>query len=387
MKPATARGPLIIGALAVTLALGWQALAVRYNYGGNWTSFFCTGGDLRQPPSLASEDLYSFPNSFGYDGQFYHYVAHDPLFRRGLDQYIDAPRLRYRRILVPALASIAALGHDAAIDPALVGVNLLFLFAGVYWLSRYIAGSGHYAAWGLLFLLAPAVLVSLDRLTVDLALTALSMGFALYVAENQPRRLYAILVLAPLARETGLLLTAAYSISQFAGGRLKTACLFATSALPALAWYAFVQSQTSPYSVASWFTLLPFGGLVDRMIHPMHYPFGTLISGIATGLDEVALAGMLMAFVLAFWLLKAQWLRPLQIAIALIALSGLNLGKPFWEEAYAFGRVFSPLLAILALRSCSAPSWVPILPLAMIVPRIGLQLGGQIVKVARGLFM
>ena len=38
--------PLTAGLAAVALALLWQALTVRYNYGGNWTGLFCTGASL-----------------------------------------------------------------------------------------------------------------------------------------------------------------------------------------------------------------------------------------------------------------------------------------------------------------------------------------------------
>ena len=372
-------------ALAVALAFGWQALAVRYDYGGNWTSLFCIGGKLMQPALLTTENLYRFPG-YGYDGQYYHYVAHDPLFRKGLDHYIDAPRLRYRRILVPALAYLAAAGREPAIDKTLIATNLLFVFVGVYWLSSYVTHRGYHAAWGLLFLFVPAVVVGLDRLTVDLALTALAIGFVLYIAKDEPRKLFVVLLLAPLARETGLLLTAGYAISQLTRHRIKNALVYATSAAPALAWYAFVQVHTTAYGIAAWFTPIPLGGLIDRMIHPLPYRFTPAVAWTATALDELALAGMLLAFFISFWLLRAPWIRQIQFAIALMALSGLNLGKPFWEEAYAFGRVFSPLLALIALRRCSSGSWAPVWPLAMVVPRIVLQLGGQIVKIAQGLF-
>ncbi|HEV8146815.1 MAG TPA: hypothetical protein VGP79_10555 [Bryobacteraceae bacterium] len=94
--------------MVAALVLTWQALTVRYSYGGNWSGLFCTGSRMPFPSELAHENIYVFPNSSGYDGQAYHYVAHDPWFQRGLANYIDAPRLRTRRILVPALAWLVA---------------------------------------------------------------------------------------------------------------------------------------------------------------------------------------------------------------------------------------------------------------------------------------
>jgi hypothetical protein len=386
----TAGGPgrkpaVIAGLLAVALALAWQFLVAHYVFAGNWTSWFCTGGNLAQPDALASEHLYRFAQSDGYDGQFYHYITHDPLFLRGLDHYIDAPRLRYRRILIPALAFTASAGQDRMIDAALVAVNLLFVFAGTYWLSRYACSYGRHPAWGMLFLLVPAVLVSLDRLTVDVALTALCVGFALYIREKRPRELYVVLLLAPLARETGLLLTAAYCIVLLSERRSKVALVFATSTIPAIAWYAFVRSHTVPYDSSGWFTPVPFAGLVDRMIHPVTYPFLPIVKWAAEVLDECSLAGVALAFFLSFrW--PSQLPRPLALAALLITFSGITLGNPFWGDVFAFGRVFSPLVVLVALQGFSTRSWWAALPLALIDPRIGLQLGYRVFQIARALF-
>ena len=90
--------------LCAAIVLSWQALTVRSNYVGNWSALFCTGTTFRVPPALAREKIYRFNQSNGWDGQFYHYIAHDPFLHSDLKNYIDAPRLRYRRILIPLLA-------------------------------------------------------------------------------------------------------------------------------------------------------------------------------------------------------------------------------------------------------------------------------------------
>jgi len=64
----------------------------------------------------------------------------------------------------------------------------------------------------------------------------------------------------------------------------------------------------------------------------------------------------------------------------------LNFGPPFWIEAYAFGRILTPLLVMLALFGVWSRSWITLLPLVMIVPRVIFEMGGQFIKVARGLF-
>ena len=73
------RACLSYALLSVLLAWSWQCLTVHFNFGGNWTALYHAGVRRSIPPSLASEDVYRFPRTFGYDAQFYHYIAHSPL--------------------------------------------------------------------------------------------------------------------------------------------------------------------------------------------------------------------------------------------------------------------------------------------------------------------
>jgi len=93
------------------LAFFWQSLTVHFNYGGNWTALFCIGSQYERPPELNIERPYVFQNSPGYDGAVYHYIAHDPFMQHDLLPYVDAPRYRYRRILIPLAAYTLALGR------------------------------------------------------------------------------------------------------------------------------------------------------------------------------------------------------------------------------------------------------------------------------------
>src|SRR5579863_2553356 len=105
-----------VAALVTLLAAGWLCLTVQRNYGGHWNALFMTGGNFGAPAGVEFQDTYVFAGSYGYDGQFYRVIAHDPWLQRGF--YLDSPRLRYRRILVPALAYAFALGRGRLIDAA-----------------------------------------------------------------------------------------------------------------------------------------------------------------------------------------------------------------------------------------------------------------------------
>jgi hypothetical protein len=270
----------VLYALAGALLAGcWQAATVHFNYRGNWTALFCTGSQFPVPPELAA-GTYTFQGSNGYDGQFYRYVAHDPWFQKGWSRYCDQPVLRRVRITLPALAWILAAGQDRAIDAAYIGVVLLSIGAGIYWLARYVAAQGGKAAWGLMFLLIPGTLISIDRLTIDIALIALTAAWVWYIRSDCAVGLYIVLVLAGLTRETGLLLTGACCVHALRDRRWRKAALYATAALPAAAWYSVVVAHVGLANFRGagphpwWFYFRLLAGIVQRMFQLNHYPFG-----------------------------------------------------------------------------------------------------------------
>ena len=368
---------LWVGLAGAILAWGWQLLTVHYNYQDRWNALFCTGDRLRQPPQLADEHIYLFKNSTGYDGQVYHYIAHDPFFRLGLAPYTGAPRFRYRRILVPMAAYGLALGRRGGVDAAYYGVVLLAIFCGGWWLSLYCTDLGLSPWWGFGFLLLPATLVSIDRMTVDVALGALCAGYALFAARGSPRALYAVLVASPLVRETGFLLVAAYALYLAWKRNFRAALLFSTAAIPALAWYLFVQLHTTPYSVEL-FSLLPGSGWIERVLHPVHYPLAPMVAAVANVLDYAALAGIALAILLAMRMAFRRLSGPLEFGVYVFALAVMFVSaRQAWIDAYAFGRGFTPLLLFLALAGTAKPSWMGAAPLLLVAPRILLQLAPQ----------
>jgi hypothetical protein len=376
---------LLVALLATALMASWQALDVRYSYGGNWTGLFCAGSFTRDDSPTLHEKIYRLPGSHGYDGQFYHLVAHDPFFRRGLASSIDSPRYRYGRILVPGLAYLLAFGQDSIVDAAYIGLVWLCVFAGTYWLARYAVLRGYPAWLGFVFAATPAVLVSIDRLTVDIALAACCAGFALFVEEGSPGKLYAVLVLAGLTRETGLLLVGAWCIWLAAGRRWRDAALFATAGIPTLGWLFFVRLHTPAHEFET-VSLALFSGLASRFLHPFPYPGGP-VRTLAIGLDYLALIGI--AVTLA-WAFGRAWVRawsPVAVALYLFALLTIALSTPAaWDEVYAFGRALTPMLMLAVADGLSANTIGPVLFTLLPDPRIGLQMGGQILNVVHGLF-
>src|ERR1035437_3859887 len=274
--------PALIGTL---LGLSWQLLTVHYNYGGNLTALFCTGSYYPTPPSLAGEHIYVFPNSGGYDGQSYHYVTHDPLCRSDIGRAVPDPLIRYRRILLPGMAYLVALGRQPWIDVSYVACHLGFLFLGAWWLARLLIRLRIHPWFAAFYVLVPASLISLDRLVVDLALTSLCLGFAVYANSGPKWKLYAVLAAAALCRESGFLLAAAYVLHLLSLRRYRLSLIFATDIVPGAAWNVFVSLGIPGGPPFDFGDSIPIWGLIQSLWRPTAYPFGPLTTAAIRALD------------------------------------------------------------------------------------------------------
>ena len=363
-------------------ALSAQAWTVYWNFGGDWTALFVVGAQQHGRTQIATAPAYEFDNTLGYDGQYYRLLAHDPLMRADARGSIDAPRMRWRRILTPALVHLVALGRADWIDSVYLAVTLGFLGVGVYFSCRIAARLG-LAVWrGALFVAAPATLVSLERQTIDLSLAALTVAFCWYaLCDERSWRLYAVAALAPLARETGLILPAALALESVAKRDWKRVGIAALCAAPTLGWAAWVAQQT-PSEWGLMTSKVPFRALASRSLWLNPPPGLRPWAGVAAGLEHLALAGVWLAFGLA---LAALWKREqtaLRLAAALCVggLAFVGYGG-VWAEAYAFGRIVTPLLILVAV---DRPSWIGLAPALLILPRIAAQLLTHVVGAGGG---
>lgn len=374
--------------IGVALAGLWQTLTVHGNFEGNWTALYCTSDQHPVPPELA-RGTYIFLNSGGYDGQWYRYVAHDPLLRSDLHTYIDAPPLRYRRILVPALASLLAAGQKSAIDATYIAVILAFVCAGCYWCGMWALRHGRYPAWGLLFLAVPGTLISLDRLTVDVALAALAAGAVVYWDAGKLLPCYLCLAAACLARETGVLLVGGWMAALALQKRWRALVAFTTAMLPAVAWFLYVRSSLPQapreQSIPSWLFHWD-SGIVGRLIDPVRYGFTEPLETAVRAMDSIALAGMIVALALTAVVLARQWHAAPALAAGMhLALFAIVNLKGFWDNVYGYARPFSAVIVLTALSlPVSGRLWLAMVVAASAMDlRVLVQLGPQALGIWR----
>jgi hypothetical protein len=373
--------------VATLLALAWQAALVSRLYGGDWSSLY-DQGDQRPLPAMF-RGSYVFHHSAGFDGQYYRVVAHDPLARGDL-RSVDAPVLRYRRILVPGLAFALGFGSHPWIDRAFDWVILASLFAGAYWMALLASALGYATAWGLGFLLIPGVFSGVERATVDSALISLTLGFVWYAWSRQDRALWLVVACAPLARETGLCLTAGLVLWEMIEWQWRRAVVFGSAVAPAAAWFLYVAGKFPPDPLHR-FSWLPMEELwISKFRYNTQQISGaSQIPGaeaIQVGLYYVALAAAVMAWYLALRHLRTHLESPQGIAVVLFTLVTLLTFAPgLWFSAYNFTRVFAPLVLLLAWEGMTRRRWAMIVPLLAMIPAPLLVPAAKALQIAKGL--
>lgn len=367
------RRALYWAAAASLLCFGLQVRHVERNLGGDWSGLFYTGTDVAMPSVLGGEQPRRAPDAVGFDGEFYHFIAHDPLMLGDARSAVDNPPLRWRRILVPGLAYALAAGRTGAVDFAYRVVVLGFVFLGVYWTARFVERQGLPPYGGVAFLLLPATMISLERMTVDVALCALAAGAAVHLARPPGPALYTLLAILPLARETGVVVAAARAWNRAAGRRLGEAAWAAAAFTPFLAWAGYVHVRAGSDGTA-WFGA-PFAGLVSRTLAPAVGGIPDAWLRAAAQLEYLGILGVWSAIVLTVIAVRRKPIGEIEVSCVLIVLLFAFLAKDdIWSQAYGFARTLSPLILWLGLLAARERRPVYLLPLALIGPRVWFQM-------------
>lgn len=394
MRLTSAARPWHIALLAMLSIAVWWSLAVRFVYDGRWNALYCTGSGIRMPDWLESrEQVYRVIGPVGYDGQWFHLLAHRPLEFRDSSRYMDAPRLRVQRILLPLAAWLLAFGQFEWVDPAYYALMLVSLGAGVWWTARLAELRGASPLWGLAFLLLPSSMSGIDRMLSDGPLVAAAAGLFYFLETGQWRAAWTVAVLAPFIRESGLILPAAACAVFLWLRRWRLAVAWMAAPVPFLIWLYSLRDLPSPVNY-QWKGL--FASAVRLIAEPTPYPFSAWLKGVLQGLDFASHAGFLAAIFLG---LALPWRRRRDLAVprgivwaagALFALAAALLAgfevRYAWDDFYSYGRVFSPIFLVLLLEGLERGR--PVLPAALLAPvaaRMGLQFASPAWRILRGL--
>lgn len=360
--------PWQIALLVTTLALGWQRLIVAGYFEGHWSALFVTGDRAPQAPAVQAEGTYVLKNSDGYDGQFYHAIAHDPLDLHGTEGFLDAPSIRYPRILLPALSF--ALGPILGIDRAYRLLELAFLYLGVCCTAAWAGTRGQSALWGAAFVLIPGVFISLERELADLPLCALLAAALLLKEQGRDKLCWLALAAAGLTREMGLVAIAGFALLPFLRNprQLSRPAGWLAAMLPGLLWTAYVLLRI-PHKASPLKAAVPLLPILNQVVHFRIYPFGGASNFILNLLDLMALAGLLLSMALGLRNARQDIAASVALALALFGIAMSAAGMIQYEDAYSFARQASPLLTVQLLEALADGGRIRLLPLCLMLPR------------------
>jgi hypothetical protein len=258
--------PALVAVTALLLYAVWVGWA--HHIGHDWRDWAAVGrhfvGAAETSPAISGDAPHA-TSVFGYDGQFFLYIARDP---SGAVPYLDNASYRYGRIVYPLAARGLALGRQAPIPLALVLVNLLAVAIGTWAVAAWLRRERFPEWFALLYAAFPGVFFGVWRDLSEPLAYALTAVALLVFDGDRPRRIAlsgALFAVAILTREGAAVFMLVWAAALALHGRRLRAALFAGgSLLPYLAYRfvflnlwlgnAGVPSQVRP-------TPVPFGGI------------------------------------------------------------------------------------------------------------------------------
>jgi hypothetical protein len=186
-------------------------------------------------------------HGIGYDGQFFYYLAHDPLLRSvDPEAFLDHPAYRYGRVLYPALAWVGALGQPAALAWSMLGLNLLAVLVGTVASSYILSALG--PAWSsgprrwlaLTFAFSPAVFLgTIADLAEPTSFAIIAVGLALHLA-GRHRGAGLTLAIATLGRETSALVSLGFVLDALRERGWQRAAAYALPLALPIGWHLWL---------------------------------------------------------------------------------------------------------------------------------------------------
>jgi hypothetical protein len=181
------QSPLTVAGLVLAVYAGWLLVGLLSGHDvrervGFGTQFVSRPG----AQALMQVDPHSrfVHRGFGWDGQFYYFIAVDPVLAR---QFVDDPSYRYKHILLPMLARSFALGRASVIPYTMLLINILAVAGGTLALAAWLRRHSISAWLALIYGLYPALFLSV-RLDYTEPLSYGLMALAVYLYSFGGRR-------------------------------------------------------------------------------------------------------------------------------------------------------------------------------------------------------
>ena len=345
LKPGTTVTRMLIFAMTVFFPLA--ILFKGYVPGGGFTRLIHLDRDYPQrllPEARALPDKCKVAN--GYDGQFYAQIALLPfLNKKVLDQVIDAPSYRSRRIGMPALANLLSFGNEMWVLYIYAVLPFIFWLVLAYFLNRTSTNvSWQGSLVSIAILCSSGTLISLSRALPDLP--ALVLTYAAAIGSAGGILSLFLMALAILFKETSLLsIPAILTIS----GLPTYSCLIKNVfkgiavVLPFALWLLYV------YTILGWGKSLGtenfsfpgvelFHAVLNNMVFLINLDQWLPLEAIPNSFALVSLIIQAMYLITRVNYKSPVWCLGIGFAVLLPFL-----GRAVLEDVHAYTRVMLPL--------------------------------------------
>jgi hypothetical protein len=298
-------------------------------------------------------------NTFGYDGQFYYYIAADPF---GARPYLDNAAYRYSRPVYPLAAKVVALDRESALPWSLLLVGIAGAALGTWALATFVLRRGVSAWYGAVFGVYPGLFQGVSHDLVEpLAYGIVALGLLAWFRERP--RLWtaaACFGLAGATRETTLLFPVVIGLwLALRDRRLRdSAVMLGVSLAP----YIVIK-------VALFAWLDSFGQSLERNLEPV--PFLGLVhqwpwSDYSVQQILAVVVPGLLAVAVAWWAIRRVTLELALLAanvlVLVVLLPGTSYVNYLASGRIATGVVVAFVLCLPAVVSAGrvAQAWLPI---------------------------
>ncbi|MBE2212956.1 MAG: hypothetical protein IAE82_03720 [Opitutaceae bacterium] len=314
---------------------------------------------------VREQPVFIYPDHGGYDGLYYAQIAYHPdLGSKELERALDNPGFRSRRILMSAVAWLAAGGREAWIADVFSWINIVawLALAALLWRLLDVRDARGWLAWaGLLF--SAGALHSVRQSLTDLPALLLVAGAMLLVERGRLRTGVGLIAAAALTRETAVLAAAGPASIDWRQPRAWTrnALIGLAVALPLALWLLYVRHRFGPGDAGTGNFTVPLLGWLRKwpeIAQAYEHPaFHWLVT--TTLLATIGITAQ-VAFFLVYRRVTDAWWRIGAVHVVM----ALCLGRAVWEgHPGSFTRVLLPMS--LAFAVCAVRWRVPVAWLAL----------------------
>lgn len=335
--------PVLILCLALIIA-GYLGLVAGQasHFGGNISGLICLGDHFVTPEDVHPGAII-YQNSIGYDGQFFYFIALDPMMDgRGPElMKRDAAAYRYTRILYPLLAAWFAQGRAELFPATLVAMNLLGVILGCLFAGLLARRNGLGEWWSLAWAVTAGLALGVLRDLAEPLALGLAMGWLYFHLDRKWIWASVMLALSLLTRETVVILAAplaAYGL--FRERDWRPAAAVAAAGLPLACWVLFIHSRLGVWPVGGGTGNIgiPLAGMIS-------YGRTILTDGLSGPSEWFGAISLIMTGAAIVLAVREVVKRNTDLSWALLtaAVFFSTMNTRVWVEPWSYGRVLLPL--------------------------------------------